>query len=103
MSETTLIHINNNIVGQGLLYANGEKAWLNINNDSISSACEQSSAIGYWKYNFVTKNFTVKYKLSNNFYIYEGVPYSIIIEMMFADSLGAFIAKRIKPNYSVNA
>jgi hypothetical protein len=98
MSETTLTHINST-VGKGLNYANGEMAW--ITGDNVRSSCMYSTAIAYWDYSVVTKNFIVKYKSSEKFYQYEGVPYSVIIEMMFADSIGAFIAKQIKPNYSV--
>lgn len=98
MSETTLTHINS-AVGQGLNYANGEMAW--ITGDYVSSSCQHSSAIGFWNYDVVTKNLIVRYKSSEKFYRYEGVPYAVIIEMMFADSLGVFIAKTIKPNYSV--
>jgi hypothetical protein len=100
MSETTLTHINRPHT-KGLWYANGEMAILE--GDEIRSFCLKSSAIRWWSYNVVTKNLTVKYHSGEKYYKYEGVPYSIIIEMMFADSLGAFIAKTIKPNYSVNA
>lgn len=99
MSETTLTHINS-VIGKGLNYANGEMAW--ITGDNVRSSSQYSTAIQYWDYNVVTKNFVVKYKSGEKFYTYEGVPYSVIIEMMFADSLGAFIAKEIKPNYSVS-
>lgn len=100
MSETTLIHINQEHL-KGLKYANLELAILD--GDEIRSSCQKSSAISWWSYNVVSKDFTVRYESSKKFYKYEGVPHSIIIEMMFADSLGAFIAKTIKPNYSVNA
>lgn len=98
MSETTLTHINS-VIGQGLNYANGEMAW--INGDNVRSSCMHSSAISFWDYDVVTKNLIVRYKSGDKFYRYEGVPYAVIIEMMFADSLGAFIAKTIKPAYSV--
>lgn len=100
MSETTLTHINHPHT-KGLKYANLEMSILQ--GDEIRSYCQNSSAIRWWSYNVVTKNFTVKYHSGEKYYTYEGVPHAVIIEMMFADSLGAFIAKTIKPNYSVNA
>lgn len=43
----------------------------------------------------------VQYKNSDTFYRYEGVPFTAMFALMSADSLGAFIAREIKPNYSV--
>lgn len=99
MSETALTHINS-VVGKGLYYANGEMAW--ITGDNVRCSCQYSTAIQYWDYNVVTKHFVVKYKSGEKYYTYEGVPYSVIIGMMFADSIGSFITKEIKPNYSVS-
>lgn len=98
LMEATLTHINSHI-GQGLNYANGEMAW--ITDDNVRSSCTNSTAIQYWDYNVVTKSLIVKYHSGDKFYTYEGVPYAVIIGMMFADSLGSYIAKSIKPYYSV--
>ncbi len=99
MSENTLTFIRNTNNDNGLTYANGEIAWLH--ETRIGSLVKDSSAIQYWTYDIVTKQLTVQYRSSDTFYNYEEVPYTVIFEMMFADSLGAFIAKQIKPTYSV--
>jgi hypothetical protein len=104
MSETALTPLETTVTStgetsKGLGYANGEMAWFRDN--SIASSTMYSTAIAYWTYDVVTKDFIVKYKSSETYYTYEGVPHSVIFDMMFADSLGAFIAKTIKPTYSV--
>jgi|LakMenEpi03Aug12_release.lakeMendotaPanAssembly.Ray.scaffolds.fasta_scaffold137286_4 hypothetical protein len=103
MNETALTPIATSEkygeVRKGLRYANDEMAWLN--DDSIASSTLYSTAINFWSYNVVTKELVVKYKSSDIHYTYEGVPHSVIFDMMFADSLGSFIAKTIKPTYSV--
>lgn len=98
MTETALTHIKTDRY-QGLVYANGEKAW--VRDDRISSLPDKSTAIGWWSYQTTTKQLCVQYRSSETYYYYEGVPYGVVIEMMFADSLGSFIAKNIKPHYSV--
>jgi hypothetical protein len=80
-------------------YANNEWAW--VREDSISSAPMHSTAISHWHYNVKTNVLTVQYKNSETFYDYEGVPFTAMFALMTADSLGAFIAKEIKPNFSV--
>jgi hypothetical protein len=80
-------------------YANNEWAW--VREDSISSAPLHSTAISHWHYNVKTNVLTVQYKGSETFYYYEGVPFSAMFALMSADSLGAFIAKEIKPIYGL--
>ena len=80
-------------------YTNNETAI--VSDDRIGSICLNSSAIGYWTYNTKTNGLTVQYKSSETFYDYVGVPFSTIFAPMNADSLGAFIAREIKPNFSV--
>jgi hypothetical protein len=103
MNETTLTPLETSSssgeVSKGLSYANKEMAWFST--DTIASSTMHSSAIAFWSYNVVSKEFVVKYRSSDKYYTYEGVPHSLIFDMMFADSLGAFIAKEIKPTYSV--
>lgn len=99
MSENTLTFIPRKNDSNGITYANGEIAWLH--ETRIGSLVKDSSAIGYWTYDIVSKTLTVQYRSSDTFYYYEEVPYTVIFEMMFADSLGAFVAKTIKPTYSV--
>lgn len=98
MSETTLTPLANNDT-KGVLYANKEMAW--FSDDTIGSSTMYSTAIAFWSYNIISKEFVVKYRSSDTYYTYEQVPYSVIFDLMFADSLGAFIAKEIKPLYSV--
>lgn len=80
-------------------YANQEMAV--VENDSISSIPKNSTAIQFWSYTIKTSELAVQYKSSKTAYRYEGVPFSTIFALMWADSLGAFIAKEIKPNFSV--
>jgi hypothetical protein len=101
MNENTLTFIPTSDISNtnGLTYANGEQAWLH--ETRIGSIVDNSTAIQYWSYDIETKKLTVQYRSSDTYYYYEEVPYTVIFEMMFADSLGAFIAKTIKPTYSV--
>ena len=80
-------------------YANQELAVVGA--DTIGSLPHNSSAIKFWSYNIKTNELAVQYKSSDTFYRYEGVPFYTMFALMNADSLGAFIAKEIKPNYSV--
>lgn len=89
----------NKYISTGLDYANGETAFMYT--DSIASTVENSTAVNFWSYDLPTKKLTVRYKSSPMFYCYEGVPIQVIFALMLADSLGAFIAKEVKPNYSV--
>ena len=98
MSETTITAISTSI-HKGLLYANGEMAW--FSEGEIASSVFNSSAISYWSYNPSSMELSVQYGSGGIYYYYEQVPYSVIFDMMFADSLGAFIAKSVKPIYSV--
>lgn len=97
MSNT--ITYENNSIGQCLTYANGEWAW--VIGDAIACTVKNSSAIAYWSYSTSNKELRVKYKSSETTYTYYGVPFSAMFALMSADSLGAFIAKEIKPNFSI--
>jgi hypothetical protein len=80
-------------------YANQETAV--VSERGIASVPHNSSAIEYWSYKVMTNELVVQYKSSETFYRYESVPFSTIFALMNADSLGAFIAREIKPNFSV--
>lgn len=80
-------------------YANGE--WAMVGKTSIWSRPDHSTAIAEWAYYPASQTLTVMYKNGDTRYRYEGVPMSVIFSMMTADSLGAFIAREVKPNYSV--
>lgn len=96
--KQTLIY-ENSTIGDCLTYANDEWAW--VSKDYIASSPMHSSAIGFWSYEVVTQLLIVKYKNGDTFYTYEGVPFPTMFALMSADSLGAFIAREIKPNFSV--
>ena len=80
-------------------YANGEFA--HVGKKNIWSLPDHSSAIGEWTYSPAKQTLEVVYKSNTTRYTYEGVPMSVVFSMMTADSLGAFIAKEVKPHYSV--
>lgn len=80
-------------------YANGE--WAMVSKNSVWSHPSNSTAIKAWDYFPASKRLTVVYKNSDKAYYYEGVPMGVIFAMMTADSLGAFIAREVKPHYSV--
>jgi hypothetical protein len=80
-------------------YANGETAVANHN--SIWDCPKYSEAIAYWDYNVVSNLLAVKYKNSDTYYNYEGVPFTAMFGLLMADSLGAYIATVIKPRYGV--
>ena len=97
MSNTTITKKNTNCLG----YANEENAYFIFEGKYLSSMPENSSAINFWSYELATNQLTVQYKSSPTYYHYEGVPFQVIFDLMLADSLGQFIAKVVKPNYSV--
>lgn len=78
-------------------YGDGESA--SVKGDNITSLPGRSSAVGYWNWN--KGNLTVKYRGSQDFYRYIGVSLGAVLRMMNAESLGAFIATEVKPNYEV--
>lgn len=80
-------------------YANGEMAI--VGKTYIMSWPTNSTAIAEWTYRPAEQHLVVAYKNSTTTYIYEGVPMSVIFAMLTADSLGAFIAREVKPNYGV--
>lgn len=84
-----------------LAYANGEHAFFIMEGKFLASMPQESSAIKFWSYDLANGDLTVQYKSSLTFYKYEGVPFQVIFDLMLADSLGHFIAKVVKPNYSV--
>lgn len=81
-------------------YSNNEQAMVN-GRDSLFSFPDHSTAIEYWTYNPKTEVLTVQYKNNGTFYHYEDVPFHVVFAMLTADSLGAYVAKEIKPKYSV--
>lgn len=81
-------------------YANGEMAFIDPSGD-IRSAPKHSSAVKFWSWREGT--LCVIYQSSDTMYYYEGVPVTLAWELMLAESVGAFIAKRVKPNYEVRA
>jgi hypothetical protein len=97
MSNT--ITYENTTIGQCLTYANNEWAW--VIGDTIACTVKNSSAIVYWAYNTSNNELRVQYKSSETYYTYYGVPFLTMFALMTADSLGAFIAKEIKPNFSI--
>jgi len=84
-----------------IAYANGETAL--ALNDSIWDCPKYSDAIAFWDYNVVSNVLAVKYKNSDTYYHYEGVPFLTMFGLLMAESLGAFIAKEIKPNHRVES
>ena len=96
MSNTLTYDTDNNPC---VTYANNEWAW--VREEHISSSTRYSTAIEWWQYNVKTNKLVVQYKNSETFYNYYGVPFALVFALMTADSLGAFIAKEIKPHYSV--
>lgn len=84
-----------------LAYSNNEHAFFLANGAYLASSPKNSSAIQFWSYDIGNGNLAVQYKSSPTFYRYEGVPFQVIFDLMLADSLGQFIAKVVKPNYSV--
>jgi hypothetical protein len=99
MSNTSTIRQSTYTGDTFIDYANKEMAV--IDDRRISSVAIHSSAIYYWSYDIVSNELVVQYKSSDTYYHYVGVPFSTIFALMNADSLGAFIAKEIKPNFSV--
>lgn len=96
---TTNLNYRKNQIGEFIDYANGETAVIRKN--SIASCPDHSEAISYWSYDVEYKTLIVHYKKSENYYRYSEVPYTVIFALMTANSLGAYIAKEIKPNHEV--
>ena len=84
-----------------LTYANGETACFIMDGKYLSSVVRNSTAIQFWYYDLNANKLVVQYKSSETYYHYEGVPFQVVFDLMLADSLGHFIAKVVKPNYSV--
>jgi hypothetical protein len=84
-----------------LAYSNNEHAFFIIEGAYLASSPKNSSAVQFWSYDIANGTLTVQYKSSPTFYRYESVPFQVIFDLMLADSLGQFIAKVVKPNYSV--
>ena len=80
-------------------YSNGEQAL--VSRLTIWSQPENSTAIAEWEYDPKRETLTVIYKNGETRYTYEGVPMKMVFLMMSADSLGSFVAREIKPKYSV--
>lgn len=58
----------------------------------------ESSAVECVTYSLDTNTLGIAYT-GNKQYFYREVPFATVIQMLNADSVGAFIAKRIKPNF----
>jgi hypothetical protein len=99
MTTTTTLTHSKNQYGEFIAYANGETAI--VRKDSVSSCTDHSEAIRYWSYDVRNQTLTVQYRKSDTFYRYEEVPYAVIFALLTAESLGAYIAKEVKPNYGV--
>jgi len=80
-------------------YANGEIAY--VDKTGVWSMPHNSTAIKMWDYKPETQVLTVAYLNSPTWYRYEGVPMRVIFDLLLADSLGAFIAREVKPHYGV--
>lgn len=80
-------------------YANNEFAI--IGNNSIFSLPTNSSSIAEWTYEPEEQALSVIYKsCETKRYYYEGVPMSVVFALLTADSIGSFIAREVKPNYT---
>lgn len=100
MNTTTITHDTTTQKGIDYIgYANGEIAMATAT--AISSCPKYSEAIAYWDYNVADKMLVVRYMSSSRFYYYKEVPYTVIFGLLTADSIGAYIAKEIKPNYEM--
>lgn len=86
-----------------ITYANDEMAFVDNRKNTVSSVCDNSTAIRWWQYDVTKNELVVLYKNNPTYYHYAGVPYSTLFAMLSADSLGAFVAKEIKPNFTLSA
>lgn len=88
-------------------YANGESAVVDdsigygVGKTFIWSQPKHSTAIAKWEYRTHEQTLTVTYKNSDTRYTYEGVPISVMFDLLMANSLGGFIARVVKPNYGL--
>jgi hypothetical protein len=96
MTATTITKQNDTII-----YANRESAYFQQDGKILASLPDNSTAIEFWYYDLTSNQLVVQYRKSETYYRYEGVPFQVVFDLMLADSLGSFIAKEVKPNYSV--
>jgi hypothetical protein len=70
------------------------------NTGRISCLVKESTSIKYWAWenNSLVVEFVQNPEKS---YRYVGVPYSVIVDLLNADSVGSFVARQIKPNYEL--
>ena len=61
----------------------------------------ESSAVYEWVYLANKGTLVVEYKGSTKEYFYEKVPANKVFQMLASESIGAFIAKAIKPHHEV--
>jgi hypothetical protein len=75
------------------------RVWLWANG-AVSCQVAESTSIKYWSWgrNLLTVEFV---QSPNKYYHYQGVPYSTVVELLNADSVGSFVARQIKPNYEL--
>lgn len=97
--SNTLTYKKTKLGNLQVTYTNDE--WAFITGDYIASNPRHSTAIAWWKYETKTNELVIRYKNSDTFYHYVGVPFATMFALMSADSLGEFIAREIKPNFSV--
>jgi hypothetical protein len=57
----------------------------------------ESSAISMWSY--FENTLTVTYTANDKMYHYKDVPFTVIAQMLTAESVGKFINVVVKPNY----
>lgn len=68
----------------------------------LFSFSPESSAVKYISYLMADERLSVTYS-NGQTYFYDEVKFPTVIQLLDADSVGAFIAKQIKPNYKVTA
>jgi hypothetical protein len=80
-----------------IITTSGDNAFLH--EERIGSNAFSSSSVEYWSYKPDKKELVIQYKSSEVFYVYEGVPFSVLFGLLSAESIGSFVAKEVKPNY----
>lgn len=68
----------------------------------LISFMPESSAVNYLTYMLADERLGVTFS-NGQTYFYEQVEFATVIQLLASDSVGAFIAKQIKPNHPVTA
>lgn len=79
--------------------ASGDNVYLNTDGKRVGSMAYSSTSVEYWNYKAETSELVIQYKSSETFYVYSGVPFSVLFGLLSAESIGSFVAKEVKPNY----